>query len=91
MPSIDEHTDEDEIKRDVVTSDSTESESIEQLGKYLVEKLSRLDLSKKRVKKIGDAPTADNGSFSFVYRGSYRRKEVAIKIARQTMEVDKNV
>ena len=83
--------DEDEVKQEVVLSDSTESESIEQLAKYLVEELSHLDLSKKSVKKIGDVPTADNGSFSFVYRGSYRRKEIAIKIARRTTAVDKNV
>ena len=88
IPLIEEHMDEDEVKQEVVLSDSTESGSIEQLAKYLVEKLSHLDLSKKSVKKIGDIPISINGDFSVIYRGSYRRKEVAIKVARQTMTVD---
>ena len=91
MSSVEEHMDEGEDQRDLVVSDSAESESIEQLGKYLIEKLSHLDLSKKGVTRIGDLPIAANGGFSLIYRGSYRRKEVAIKIARQTMQVDQNV
>ena len=70
------------------SNESEESESIDQLRDYLIEKLSHLNLSEKGVKKIGDLPIAANGGFSDIYRGSYRRKEVAIKVARQAVPVD---
>ena len=80
--------DDDGEQGDLVVNKTEESESIEQLREYLIEKLSHLDLSNKGVKRIKDRSTAANGGFSDIYRGSYRRKEVAIKVARQAVPVD---
>ena len=88
MASVSNSVNPDGEQVNIAVDKTEESESIEQLRGYLIKKLSHLDLSNKGVKRIGDLPIAANGGFSDIYRGSYRRKEVAIKVARQAMTVD---
>ena len=63
------------------------------LRDHVLQNLARLNLTRKGVVRLGDYPI-DGGSFADIWKGSFRRREIAIKVPRtfqSSSTHDKNV